>query len=222
MNEKIVAFVPIKLNSERLKNKNILPLLEKPLCWHIFEKLKNVELIDEIYVFCSNPIIKKYIPNYVQFLKRDPDLDKNHTKGNDIYNAFINQVDSDYYLLAHTTSPFIKSETISLACKKVLFENFDSVFSVKKNQTFAWYNNEPINYDLNNTPRTQDLKPIFIETSGFYLFKRDIFINFKRRIGFNPFLLEVDFIESIDIDTKEEYELAIDISKKNYRGVKNV
>ena len=47
---KTVAVVPIKLNNERLPNKNIKPFDNGlPLCHYIFETLKKVNGIDKIY-----------------------------------------------------------------------------------------------------------------------------------------------------------------------------
>ena len=51
---KVVALVPIKLNNQRLPNKNILDLGGKPMCYYMTENLLNVEGIDEAYVYCSD------------------------------------------------------------------------------------------------------------------------------------------------------------------------
>lgn len=212
MKQKVVAFVPIKLNSQRLPNKNILPLLDQPLCWHILNSLVETKNIDEVYVYCSDETINNYIPEKVIFLERDKNLDGDLIKGFDIYESFINEVDADIYILAHTTSPFLKPITIESALEKMLLGDYDSAFSAQKIQTFAWYKDQPINYDLNDVPRTQDMEPIYIETSGFFMFKKDVFTKHRRRIGFKPFIQEVDSIEAVDIDNKEDYDLALLIS----------
>ena len=205
---KTVALVPIKLNSQRLPHKNILPIAGKPLCWHICNSLINVQSIDEVYVFCSDEEVIKYIPNKVKFLKRDERLDGDLIKGFDIYKEFITQVDADIYVLAHTTSPFILSSSIQNGLEHVLDKSHDSAFSAERIQTFAWYKNKPINYDLNDVPRTQDMEPIWVETSGFYIFKKEIFTEHHRRIGFHPYIQEVSGMEAIDIDERKDYELA--------------
>ncbi|MFS1511132.1 cytidylyltransferase domain-containing protein [Chengkuizengella sp. SCS-71B] len=207
--KKVVAFVPIKLNSQRLPNKNILPIGDQPMCWHILDSLLRVDKIDETYVFCSEKKVKKYIPPETSFLKRDSSLDGDLVKGFEIYDSFINQVDADIYILAHTTSPFIKSDTITRALLTMLDKGKDSAFSAQKIQTFAWYKGEPINYDLNDVPRTQDMEPLYVETSAFFMFEKEVFTKHRRRIGFNPHIQEVDSIEAIDIDTKEDYEFAL-------------
>ena len=211
--KKIVAFVPIKLNSQRLHNKNILPLMNRPMCWHIFDNLCKVKEIDKICVYCSDKKIKEYIPSDVNFIERNKKLDEDFVKGFEIYEAFINDVDADMYILAHATSPFLKADTLELALNKVISGEYDSAFSVKKFQTFAWYKNKPINYNLLDVPRTQDMGPIYIETSGFYMFNKEIFTKHRRRIGFKAYMQEVCDVEAIDIDTKDDYEFATLIAK---------
>lgn len=214
---KIICFVPIKLNSQRLPNKMMLPLGEKKLCQHIFSTLIEVqkEINLDIYCYCSDENIIQYLPKNVKFLKRDKNLDRDETKGIEIYKSFINQIHGDIYILCHATSPFIKSNSILIGLNKIILENYDSAFSVSKIQTFCWFNNNTLNYDLTNVVRTQEIEPVFYETSAFYIFKKEILHKFNRRIGFNPFLVETNRIESIDIDEKEDYELAKNITSNN-------
>lgn len=211
---KIVAFVPIKLNSQRVKNKNILPLGGYPLCWHIFHTLLGVEGIDAVYCYCSDESIRRYLPERVTFLKRDPVLDGQLVKGFEIYERFIQDVDADVYVLCHATSPFIKAETIGRGIRAVREGGYDSAFSARRIQTFAWYRGEPLNYDINDVPRTQDLEPLFVETSAFFIFQRDVFVQHRRRIGFHPYLCETSEIESVDIDEPEDYVLACTLAEE--------
>jgi CMP-N-acetylneuraminic acid synthetase len=215
MKKKVVAFVPIKLNSQRLANKNILTLGNRPLCWYVFNILLGIAKIDEVYVFCSDEKIMNYLPIGVKFVKRDSYFDGDFVKGNEIYESFINTVDSDIYILAHTTSPFMTQRSIENALANVLSEDYDSAFSVQKKQTFIWYKGNTLNYKPDEIPRTQDIEPIYIETSGFYIFKKNHFLSYGRRIGFNPYFQELNDIEAIDIDTKEDYEFSLKIIESN-------
>lgn len=210
---KTVAFVPIKLNSQRLPHKNVLPLAGRPLCWHILNSLISVKRIDEVYVYCSDPSVKDYMPDGTIFKQRDSRLDGDMIKGFDIYRSFINDVDADVYILAHTTSPFIKASSIENALNHILSGENDSAFSAERIQTFAWYRGEAFNYNLNDVPRTQDIDPIWVETSAFYMFKKEIFSVYNRRIGFAPFIQEVSGIEAIDIDEPKDYEMAVKLAE---------
>lgn len=205
---KIVAFVPLKMNSQRIPHKNILPIGRHPLCWYICNSLLKIEEIDETYVYCSDMTICQYIPGNILFIKRPIWLDEDEVKGFDIYKEFIGQVNADIYILAHATSPFISADSIKNALMQVVTQGYDSAFSAQKIQTFAWYKEQPINYVLNNVPRTQEIEPVWIETSGFYIFTKEIFTKYKRRIGFHPYIQEVEGIEAIDIDERKDYDLA--------------
>jgi CMP-N-acetylneuraminic acid synthetase len=210
---KVVALVPIKLNSQRLPHKNILPIAGHPLCWHLCNSLNHVEGLDEVYVYCSDPEVKKYIPEETKFLQRPKWLDGDTVKGFDIYGEFIKEVDADIYVLAHTTSPFIKTSSIQTALDHVRSGENDSAFSAERIQTFAWYQGKPINYDLNDVPRTQDMEPIWVETSAFFIFKKEIFAEHHRRIGYTPYIQEVSGIEAVDIDEKKDYDLACKLAE---------
>lgn len=212
-NMKTVALVPIKLNSQRLPHKNILPIAGHPLCWHLCNTLTHIKDINEIYVYCSDESIIKYLPERVLFKQREKYLDGDLIKGFDIYKNFIKEIDADIYVLAHTTSPFVKASTIENALSYVLSGKNDSAFSAERVQTFAWYQGKPINYDLGNVPRTQDIEPVWIETSAFYIFKKDIFTVHNRRIGFTPYIQEVVGIEALDIDEKKDYDLACKLAE---------
>ena len=205
---KTVAFVPIRLNSKRVVGKNLKMLGKKPLLQYILETLVKVKGLDEIYVYCSQESIIPYLPEGVKFLKRDTSLDSDETLGKDIYEAFVNDVQADVYMLAHTTSPFVKPQTIEEALKAVTTEEYDSAFSAQKIQTFTWFNGKPLNYSLKEIPRTQTIEPVYVETSAFYIFRREVWSEQRQRIGAKPYIALTDAIESVDIDNPEDFEFA--------------
>lgn len=205
---KTVAFVPIRLNSKRVAGKNLKLLGDKPLLCYILDALTQVKSIDEVYVYCSDDSIVKYLPQDIKFLKRPESLDRDETLGQEIYDAFINTIMADVYVLAHTTSPFIQPATIENALDKIINDDYDSAFSAEKIQTFAWYKGKPLNYDLKAIPRTQTIEPVYIETSAFFMFKRDIWVTHHQRIGFKPYMAILDKIEGVDIDWPEDFKFA--------------
>ena len=205
---KRVAFVPIRLNSQRVEGKNLRLLGGQPLMTYLLRSLAAAKNIDEVYVYCSNPAIQEYLPEGVRFLKRDERLDSNTTLGEEIYDAFTAEVDADIYILAHATSPFIRTSTIEDAVARVESGEYDSAFSAERVQTFAWWEGKPLNYSLEHVPRTQDLEPVYVETSAFFIFQRDVWRTLHRRIGERPYTAVTDRIESMDIDNPDDFLLA--------------
>jgi CMP-N-acetylneuraminic acid synthetase len=204
----IEAFVAIRLNSKRLKDKNILEIGGKPLCWHILARLLACPALGRVSVFCSTEQIMDYVPRGVNFVPRDQGLDGDEVRGLELFSAFAETVPSDYYLLAHATAPFTRVETVEMAVQKMQDPAYDSVFSAAKAHTYAWYRNEPINYEPSSMARTQEIHPILLENSGIYLYSRELMLKDHRRIGFRPYIIEVDMPESIDIDNKHDFDVA--------------
>lgn len=205
---KTVAFVPIRLNSRRVEGKNLRLLGGRPLMTYILDTLRDCERIDETYVYCSDPDIARHLPDGVKFLRRDPALDSDSTLGEEIYDAFTHEVDADIYVLAHATSPFIRRATVDDAVARVGSGEYDSAFSAERIQTFAWYEGRTLNYSPERVPRTQDLEPVFVETSAFFVFRREVWRDMRRRIGLRPYMAVTDRIESMDIDYPDDFRLA--------------
>lgn len=206
---KTVAFVPIKMNNERLANKNTMPFDGgQPLIHYILESLKKVESVDEIYVYCSNEAIKDFLPEGVKYLTRDIRLDTSEVSFNDVLTSFADDVDADVYVLTHATAPFIKAESIDEGIKSVVNGEYDSAVGVHLVQEFLWRDGSPLNYDLKNIPRTQDLPKIYAETCGLYIYEKHLIKEQKRRIGDNPYFVELSKIEATDINDKDDFIIA--------------
>lgn len=205
---RIVAIMPIKLNNERCPGKNTRILGEKPLLQYELDSLLQTKMVDSVNVFCSSEDVIPYLPNGVNFVKRSEELDLPTSNFTQIFTAFMNVCDADIYVYAHATAPFITVKTMTECIEAVKSGKYDSAFCAVKLQDYLWKNGEPLNFDATNVPRTQDLEPIYQETSGVYVFTKEVFEKHHRRIGLNPFIKEVSFKESVDIDNPEDFDLA--------------
>lgn len=204
-----IAIVPMKLNNKRLPQKNTKSFTHgEPLCTYILRTLQKVDEIDEIYVYCSNSDIVEYLPEGIKYLKRPEKFDTDKTSMNEILIAFMKEVNADIYVMTHTTAPFISAKNITKGIDAVKSGAYDSAFAVEKLQDFIWKDGKPSNYSLDNIPRTQDLEPLYMETSGFYIYTKEVINKLGRRIGEKPFFVEVNKIEAIDIDEQEDFEMA--------------
>ena len=206
---RIAAFIPVKLNNERLQGKNTKLLGGKPLIQYQQEELLKLKSkFESINVYCSNESIQDFLLDGISFVRRPISLDKSTTKGNEIYSEFIKTIDADFYLLDHVTAPFVQAKSIANMIRAVETGLYDSSFAAYGIQKFLWCNGKPLNFDISDVPRTQDLATVFVDQCGPYLFSKDLFIKHHRRIGFNPYIQKLSFRESIDIDTEEDFELA--------------
>lgn len=205
---KTVAIMPIKLKNERLPGKNTMLLGGRPLLQHQLHAALETGLADELYVYCSDESICAFLSDGVIFLKRPIELDLPTSNFTQIFSSFSALVPADIYVYVHATAPFVTPETIKECIHAVQSGKYDSAFCAVKIQDFLWKNGEPLNFDAANVPRSQDLEPIYRETSGVYVFTKEVFERYHRRIGRQPFVKELSFKEAIDINNPEDFKLA--------------
>ena len=214
---KVVALLPMKANSNRVKGKNFRDLAGKPLFRWILDTLLSIDMIDQIVINtdAEELLLKHGLPSddRIMLRKRKQEICGDNVSMNLVLQDDIENINSELYLMTHTTNPFLGKDFITNSIqefyKAKLSRNVDSLFSVNKIQTrFYSENCKPINHDPNNLIPTQDLEPWFEENSNFYLFTKDSFMQTQARIGLNPMMLENKKIESVDIDTPDDWQLA--------------
>jgi len=204
------AFIPIKERSTRVPNKNFRDFNGRPLYEHFFRKIHPKNPFDEVYVNTDSEEVKECAKEYgFNIIDRPNYLSKDDANGNDLLLYDSEQVDVDMYFQLFVTSPLLRPATIYKSYNKLASDDdVDSVFTVKKCNSFFWERNSPINYDPTELPRTQDLDPIYEETTGLYGITRESLLERECRIGYTPSKIEINSIEAIDIDTKSDLELA--------------
>ena len=207
---KFIGLVLVRLNSKRVPFKSIQEIGGKPLINYAISTLNQVHGISDILLYCSKEEIKQYIDSNLSytFIKRPAELDSDTTTFNDVLESIIDKMETDYIVFLCCTSPFIRSQTIRDMINQIINNDFDSAFTALNLKNFCWFKEQPLNYDPSNVPMTQDLEPMIVETSGLYIFSKELFQKYKRRIGFKPYIKIVDTFEGWDIDTLEELKMA--------------
>ena len=218
---KIVAIVPIKLKSKRLKNKNFKRINGRPLYKYLLDKLKFTNF-DEIYVDSNSPEIEEYckLKDY-KFIKRLPKLALDNANGNDLLNYHSKIINADIYFQLFITAPLLKIKTINNCIEKIKkSKKYDSILTSKSVQTWFWYKGKPVNYNPKILPRSQDAEPLVFETTGLYGIRKKILLNKKARIGNKPYFYEVSDEEAIDLDNLKDFEYLEYYVKQNLRSTK--
>jgi CMP-N-acetylneuraminic acid synthetase len=72
---------------------------------------------------------------------------------------------------------------------------------------------KPVNHDPSILMRTQDLEPLYIENSCFFIFAPALLRQRNNRIGTHPLMFEMSPLEAIDIDIEEDFALACAIAE---------
>ena len=229
---KILALITARSGSKRIPNKNIKKLCGKPLINWSIDAAKGIGDICDILVSTDSPIIAE-IANKAGAIApwlRPEEMATDSSSSVDVslhaldwYQSEIGKVDG--LLLLQPTSPFRTVKTIKKSIKLFSRHKMKSVigFSPVSEHPLWCYKLEKgiMKPFVNNTQehlKSQDLPPLYITNGSIYLITPD---ELKQNKSFYkgdiiPFIIE-NPMESLDIDTPWDWEVAEMICKKKLK-----
>jgi CMP-N,N'-diacetyllegionaminic acid synthase len=227
-NKKILGLIPARSGSKGIKDKNLYPILGKPLISYVCETALNSKCFDQLILSsdCDKIIsVAKKHGIDVPFI-RPKELAEDETLVVDvIYHALnwfqINKgVTYDYICLLQPTSPLAKKSDYENAIQTAIENDADTVVTVYKcgqvhpsimytreeNGKVDWFVKK---LGWNNMSRRQDLSPIFMRSGIVYVFRADMILKSKKLYGNRIFSIEVEEERgSVDINTKLDLKIA--------------
>ena len=218
-NPLIAAVIPVRKNSERLKNKNFLKFYKSKSLLEIkIQQLKKINYIDKIVVSSDSQIAAKIAKkNGVIFHQREKFFASSKCSGSDFFQNLAKSIECDYLGYFPCTSPIIKKNTYEHFLKDFLknrksFDSFNSATVLKK---FLWKGKKTINYKISKAPNSQNLPDNFYTiTFGLNIIARKKMIKYKNIVGKRPKFFLVSKIESSDIDDSVDFNMIKSIFPK--------
>tara|TARA_A100001011_G_C14002487_1_gene712002 strand:- start:16 stop:693 length:678 start_codon:yes stop_codon:yes gene_type:complete len=212
---RIVAVIPVKEISERVKSKNLRSFYKNhSLLSILIKKLKKCKEISKIYISSNSEKIEKISKKYnCSYIKRDMKYCNNVTPWSEVIFEVVNSLpekDDTTLMWCHTTSPLFNN--FSKAIKIYKSKNFknDGLISVEKFKKFLVTSKKrPLNYSWGVWhPYSQDLDSLYSITGAVFMMSIKQFKKNRYVISKNPFYLESENFEGIDVDTLEDFKLA--------------
>ncbi|WP_218031331.1 acylneuraminate cytidylyltransferase family protein [Nocardioides psychrotolerans] len=221
----MTAIVPMRHSSERVPGKNYRPLGGLPLYQHVVTTLLATPGVGEVVIDTDSETIleeaARVFPS-VTLVERPAHLRDGHTPMNAVLEHSIGHAHYEAILQTHSTNPFVRAETFEAAIRRFFdSEGIDSVFGATRIQGRLWTEDlTAVNHDPAVLARTQDLAPIYLENSCFYVFSKATLRDGGNRLGKSPAIVEVDALEATDIDVETEFRLAEIIEASQLFGVR--
>ena len=205
-------FVPARLSSQRLPNKQILPIGNTcmfEICCKKLDYIKKHYGINTYVLICDDELIDiamKY-PN-VQIVVRDLATAEAEGPLQFIFKDILG-VAEKYLMFLNPCLIFLSPQTIITAISKFLDSGKEYGTSVKKFQNWAWDKNADPKTDIDyQRLTTKEIDPWFQAAHCFHIFNRQMFKEDGYMLKEDLALLEIPVEQTIDIDTKEDYEYA--------------
>jgi len=220
--KKLIAVIPIRKGSQRVKNKNFKSFGRKNLLTYKIEKLKKLKFLDDIIVNTDSEkaiaIAKQLNVNY---FKRDKYFASSKCLNSDFWKNVADNTKSEYIMFTNCTSPLIKLSTyqkiISIYKKNLLEKKYDSINTVTEIKEFLFHKDKPINFKINRTPNSQDLPNIVKLNFAINILSTKQMSQNRSLIGDKPYLYKLDEIEGLDINSKFEFSYANYLHKLKFK-----
>lgn len=213
MEKTLTAIIPVKGNSSRLPNKNILPFGESNLLVHKIRQLKQIESITDIIVSSDSQIMLEMAGDEgVTALKRPQKFADESVPFGMFLEYLAGVLPNDHIMWACVTSPLVEpylyEKAISLYFDKIQ-EGFDSLITVLPCRSYYMDEHGPINFEVGLKHQNSEyLKPIYHFTNGINICPKEKLAEWHYNYGNRPYRLEVNKREAIDIDDIYDYVCA--------------
>lgn len=215
-----IAIIPARGNSKGIPRKNIVSLCGKPLIAYTIACAINSGIFDRVIVSTENSEISKISKKYgAEVIKRPSKLAQDNTLTLPVLKHALGELKTKYYVptftyLLQPTSPLrtvdeiINTHTLMQTGKYngiVTVTNYDykAPLTLGKNNEILFLNKS------DPSKRRQDFGKLYKVTGSIYAFKTDFLLSMKKHLFEKKvFGFVTSELTSIDIDTKEDLEIA--------------
>ncbi|MDH7971736.1 hypothetical protein QH494_06030 [Sphingomonas sp. AR_OL41] len=200
---KIIAFIPAKGHSERVRDKNLSILDGEYLFKRKLRQALDCPAITEVCLDTESDALADLASDLpITRLVRPEALASNATDGHEMFAWECSQrPDADLWIQILCTAPFVSAATISRAIDALLADpDADSLVAVSRAKQYCWDSDVPA-YGAGRIPNSVDLPATVIEAMSLYIVRRPTSGETPtRRFGTRPILFELDPLEQIDIN----------------------
>lgn len=212
-NNQMVALVPVREGSSRIKDKNFIPFGGHPTLMHNkIEQLKRSSCFDHIYISSDSQRVREIAKECgVEYLPRDPLMCTSKPRWDEVVVSILNTVPGNPDVAwAMVTSPLFSRYGEAVESYFAHPDENDSLVGVKRIQEYLIdENGRPLFYSFGPWhPYSNELKPLYAINDTIFIARKSDQINWRYWIGRKPCLFLCGQQESIDVNFPEDLEMA--------------
>ncbi|WP_370173597.1 acylneuraminate cytidylyltransferase family protein [Leeuwenhoekiella palythoae] len=207
-----LVLIPARAGSQRLPEKNMRQLGDKPLLGHSIAYAQD-NGFSNVIVTSNDACVLEYAKEVgVEAIKRPDALAGNEEPVVTALQHAVNQFQKKYdaVILLQPTNPLRPEDLLIEAIAIFERKDCDSLMTVSRNghKLGTISNNQFIPYNYEMGQRSQDLEPLFYENGLLYIFNTELLKQGKLLGEKNyPLIVDHPFAE-IDIDTEADFKKA--------------
>ncbi|PVB59496.1 NTP transferase domain-containing protein [Labrenzia sp. 011] len=196
MSGKLIAMIPARLGSQRLKKKNLALLNGSPLIAHAIRKCFSAGCFDEVWVNSeSDEIAEVARLEGAKFHSRPEELANNVATSEDFVGEFFRAHECEAMFQVHSIAPLLTASEVAGFVEAYRSADHDVLLSCIHDQIEVAYDGRPVNFTFAEKTNSQDLKPLQRITWSITGWRRSVFLGaldqgetatYHGRVGFYP------------------------------------
>ncbi len=176
-----IAMIPARMGSQRLKQKNLMPLHGEPLIVHAIRKCRDAGMFDEIWVNSEHPAFENLAEEEgVRFHPRPADLADHNATSEQFVAEFLQNHSCDFLFQVHSIAPLLTTTDLRLFATEMQKGDYDVLLSVVDEPLEAFCRGVPVNFTLAEKTNSQDLDPVRRISWSVTAWRRDTFLSAVR------------------------------------------
>ncbi|NSW51605.1 MAG: cytidyltransferase [Anaerolineae bacterium] len=157
----ILAMIPARLGSQRLKQKNLRTLNGIPLITRAIRKCKAAGVFDEIWVNSEHTGFATIAAEEnVLFHQRPAYLASNTATSEDYIYEFLKAHPCDIVIQVHSIAPLLGVDAVRSFVETMQISNYDVLLSCVLEQIECAMDGVPVNFSFEKKQNSQELSPI--------------------------------------------------------------
>lgn len=222
--EAVLGLVPARGGSKGIEDKNIVDVAGRPLVSYAIEAMEESRLVDRIVCTTDDETIADVAREWgaeVPFM-RPAEMARDDSP---VYPALVHAVrqvgtrldfQPDYVTTVQPTEPLVRATQIDRAIEKAVAEGAESTITAVQLEHDAhpynirlkrddgrvefWMEEEHYEYP------TRQSKPTFYTFGNVYVTRRDVLVEQERLEGDDNYLVLIDSVSALDVNTPEDLE----------------
>ena len=125
----------------------------------------------------------------------------------------VEPIEKEVILWTHVTSPFISAGDYRRMLDSFagLPKGHDSLITVYKEAEYIFFQNAPLNFDIDKYKGRKEIEPVYRNTNGCYITPKESYRQNRKYFGRAPYYYEVDKLTSLEIKDIDHYEMALNL-----------
>ena len=217
MKNEIVALVPVKASSERVKNKNTRPFDDTNLFELKLRQLKSVKGFSNIVVSSEDErLLSIAADKGFDVHRRDPKYSTSTVPMSEVYSYIASEIKGEHIAWVNVTNPLAESKVYvdAIQIYEDMDPKFDCLLSAYEVKEYLFHNGSPVNFKPNPWPRSQDLEDVCAISFVINILKRQDMIKWGSCVGSNPYFYLLDPVISTDVDFQWNFDFCEMMYKK--------